>query len=122
MWDISVAGHISTGQDSLSAAAREINEEVSVNLGYNVDIKSFRYMFSYRTMQKCSENFIENQFYDFFILRKENIKIQDIKMQESEVQAIKFVSINELVEMIEQKIIVDRKPVYDELINYLHKY
>lgn len=122
MWDISVAGHISTGQDSLSAAAREINEEVSVNLGYNVDIKSFRYMFSYRTMQKYSENFIENQFYDFFILRKENIKIQDIKMQESEVQAIKFVSINELVEMIEQKIIVDRKPVYDELINYLHKY
>ena len=30
MWDISVAGHISAGQDSLSAAAREINEEVSV--------------------------------------------------------------------------------------------
>ena len=29
MWDISVAGHISTGQDSLSAAAREINEEVT---------------------------------------------------------------------------------------------
>lgn len=122
MWDISVAGHISTGQDALSAAAREINEEVSVNLGYNVDIKAFRYMFSYRTMQKCSENFIENQFYDFFILRKENIKIQDIKMQESEVQAIKFVSINELIEMIDKKIIVDRKPVYDELINYLHKY
>lgn len=122
MWDISVAGHISTGQDALSAAAREINEEVSISLGYNVDIKSFRYMFSYRTMQKYSNDFIENQFYDFFILRKEGIKIQDIKMQESEVQAIKFVSINELIEMIDKKIIVDRKPVYDELINYLHKY
>lgn len=32
MWDISVAGHISAGQDALSAAAREINEEVSVLL------------------------------------------------------------------------------------------
>lgn len=32
MWDISVAGHISSGQDALSAAAREINEEVSVLL------------------------------------------------------------------------------------------
>jgi len=31
MWDISVAGHISSGQDALSAAAREINEEVSIN-------------------------------------------------------------------------------------------
>ena len=50
-WDISVAGHISTGQDALSAAAREINEEVSVNLGYKIDIKDFRYMFSYRKEQ-----------------------------------------------------------------------
>lgn len=122
MWDISVAGHISNGQDALSAAAREINEEVSVSLGYNVDIKSFRYMFSYRTQQKYSEDFIENQFYDFFILRKEGIKIEDIKMQESEVKAIKFVDINELMEMCDKKVIVERKPVYDALIEYLHRY
>lgn len=122
MWDISVAGHISTGQDSLSAAAREINEEVSISLGYNIDIKSFRYMFSFRTQQKFLNDFIENQFYDFFILRKENLDIKDIRMQESEVQAIKFVTVNELIDMCDKKIIVDRKPVYDELINYLHKY
>ncbi len=122
MWDISVAGHISTGQDALSAAAREINEEVSVNLGYKVDIKSFRYMFSYRTQAKYADDFIENQFYDFFILRKENLPIEDIKMQESEVQAIKFVTVNELMELCDKKIIVERKPVYDELINYLHRY
>ncbi len=80
-------------------------------------------MFSYRTMQKFSDDFIENQFYDFFILRKENdIDIKDIKMQESEVQAIKFVSINELIDMIDKNTIVDRKPIYDELINYLHRY
>lgn len=122
MWDISVAGHISNGQDALSAAAREINEEVNVSLGYNVDIKSFRYMFSYRTQQKYSEDFIENQFYDFFILRKEGIRIEDIKMQESEVKAIKFVDINELTEMCDKKIIVERQPVYDALIEYLHRY
>lgn len=122
MWDISVAGHISTGQDALSAATREINEEVSISLGYNVDIKSFRYMFSYRTHQKYSENFIENQFYDFFILRKEELNIEDIKMQETEVQSIKFVNINELLKMQEEKKIVERNPIYNELINYLHRY
>lgn len=110
------------GQDAISAAAREINEEVSVSLGFNVDIKSFRYMFSYRTMQKFADDFIENQFYDFFILRQENLSIENIKMQETEVQAIKFVDINELMELCDKKIIVDRKPVYDELISYLHRY
>lgn len=122
MWDISVAGHISNGQDSISAAAREINEEISISLGYKVDIKSFRYMFSYRTEQKFSKDFIERQFYDFFILRKEEIAIKDIIMQETEVQAVKFVDVNELLRMREQKIIVERKPVYDELISFLHRY
>lgn len=42
-------------------------------------------------------------------------------MQETEVQAIKFVDINELMELCDKKIIVDRKPVYDELISYLHR-
>ncbi len=122
MWDISVAGHISNGQDALSAAAREINEEVSISLGYNVDVKSFRYMFSYKTQLKYSEDFIENQFYDFFILRKENLSIENIKMQESEVKAIKFVDANELMDMCDKKIIVERKPIYDTLIEYLHRY
>lgn len=122
MWDISVAGHISNGQDSISAAAREINEEISISLGYKVDIKSFRYMFSYRTEQKFSDDFIERQFYDFFILRREGNDIKDITMQESEVQAVKFVDVNELLKMREQKIIVERKTVYDELISFLHRY
>ncbi len=122
MWDISVAGHISTGQDALSAAAREINEEVSINLGYHVDIKAFRYMLSYRIEEKFSNHFIERQFYDFFILRKEGIKVENIKMQESEVQAIKWIDINKLLDMREKKTIVERKPVYDELINYLNRY
>lgn len=122
MWDISVAGHISNGQDALSAASREINEEVSVNLGFNVDIKDFRYMFTYKKQEVFSKDFIENQFYDFFILRKNGIKIEDIKMQESEVKAIKFVDINELTKMREEKIIVERDPIYDCLIEYLHRY
>ncbi len=121
MWDISVAGHISTGQDSLSAAAREINEEVSVNLGYNVDIKDFRYMFSFRKEQKFSDEFIERQFYDFFILRKNNIDINNIKFQESEVQAIKFVSLSELRELMALNKLVKRDEVYNELESYIFK-
>ena len=121
MWDISVAGHISSGQDALSAASREINEEISVNLGFNVDIKEFRYMFSYRKEEILKENYIERQFYDFFILRKNGLRTEDIKVQESEVEQIKFVSVSELNEMIENKEIVERTPIYKELMNYIFR-
>lgn len=121
MWDISVAGHISSGQDALSAASREINEEISVNLGFNVDIKEFRYMFSYRKEEILKENYIERQFYDFFILRKNGLRTEDIKVQESEVEQIKFVSVSELNEMIENKEIVERTPIYKGLMNYIFR-
>ena len=120
-WDISVAGHISSGQDALSAASREINEEVSVNLEFNVDIKEFRYMFSYRKQEILKEDYIERQFYDFFVLRKDGLRAENIKIQESEVEQIKFVSVSELNEMIENKEIVERTPIYKELMNYIFR-
>ena len=120
-WDISVAGHISSGQDALSAASREINEEVSVNLGFNVDIKEFRYMFSYRKQEILKEDYIERQFYDFFVLRKDGLRAENIKIQESEVEQIKFVSVSELNEMIENKEMVERTPIYKELMNYIFR-
>ncbi|MCI8760350.1 MAG: NUDIX domain-containing protein [Clostridia bacterium] len=121
LWDISVTGHITTGQDSLSAAKREINEEVSVNIGYRVDIKDFRYMFSYRKEEKVSEEHMDRQFYDFFILREEDLEIGNIKVQESEVEQVKFVDMSELNSMIENKEIVERDAIYKELMNYLFR-
>ena len=38
------------------AATREINEEISVNLGFNVEVKEFRYMYSFRKQQVFSDN------------------------------------------------------------------
>lgn len=121
MWYLSVAGHITTGQDSLNASAREINEDVSVILGYNVEVKDFRYMYSFRKQQKFSEEFIERQFYAFFILRKNDLDIKNIRFQSSEVQDIKFVNINELNVMRENNLMVKRHECYDELQNYLFR-
>ena len=121
LWDISAAGHISCGQDSLSAATREINEEVSVNLGYNVEVKEFRFMYSFRKQQVFREDFIENQFYDFFILRQQGLNKESIKFQASEVQDIKFVSISELNELRESGELVPRDEVYDVLTEYMFR-
>ena len=121
LWDISAAGHISCGQDSLSAATREINEEVSVNLGFNVEVKEFRFMYSFRKQQVFSENFIENQFYDFFVLRQNGLNKDSIKFQKEEVQAVDFVTISQLNEMRKNGELVEREEVYDVLNEYLFR-
>ena len=122
MWDISVAGHISAGQDSLSAAAREINEEVSVLLGYRTEIKDFRYMISYRKEQVIKEDYIERQFYDFFILRTSGVDDKTLFFQQDEVQAVKFVDLSTIQRMVEKKEIVDRPEVYNVLTNFLFRF
>ena len=119
MWDISVAGHISAGEDGLNSAIREIAEEVGIFLESTTSIQEFKYISSFKESKIYSKDFIENQFYDFFILKKPNLTITDIKMQNSEVQDIKFVNINQLLRMQEDNIIVNRKPVYDMLLDYL---
>lgn len=121
MWDISVTGHLSAGQDSLTAATREISEEVSVSLGYSVEVRDFRFMFSYRKEEKVNDDHYDRQFYDFFILRQNGLTDTNIKFQSSEVQAIKFVTINELNEMRENNLIVNRDECYDELSSYLFR-
>ena len=121
MWDISVTGHLSAGQDSLTAATREISEEVSVSLGYSVEVRDFRFMFSYRKEEKVNDDHYDRQFYDVFILRQNGLTADNIRFQAEEVQAIKFVSINELNKMREEGKLVNRDECYDELAAYLFR-
>lgn len=122
MWDISVAGHISAGQDSLSAAAREINEEVSVLLGYRTEIKDFRYMYCFRKEQKFRDDFIERQFYDFFILRTSGVDDRTLYFQQDEVQAVKFVDLSTMQKMIENHELIERPEVYRILASFLFRF
>ena len=122
MWDISVAGHISAGQDSLSVAAREINEEVSVLLGYRTEIKDFRYMYCFRKEQKFRDDFIERQFYDFFILRTPGVDDKTLYFQKEEVQAVKFVDLTTIQNMIDNNELVERPEIYKVLINFLFRF
>lgn len=122
MWDISVAGHVSSGQDALSASMREVGEEIKVNFNWDIAAKDFRYMFSYRCQETFDDGIIENQFYDFFIMREPKIKrVSKVKIQKEEVEEVRLVSPAELDEMRKQDNFVQR-PIYDSLINYLYRY
>ncbi len=122
MWDVSVAGHISAGQDALSAAAREINEEVNVLLGYKTEIKDFRYMYCFRKQQIFKPDFIERQYYDFFILRVFGLDDKVLRFQKEEVQAVKFCDLSTIQDMIDNKLIVERPEIYNVLANFLFRF
>ncbi len=57
---------------------------------------------------------------DYYI-RKNDININKIRFQESEVQAIKFVSMSELRELMFSNKLVKRDEVYRELEGYIFK-
>ena len=78
-------------------------------------------MYSFRKQQIFRDDFIENQFYDFFVLRQQGLNKDSIKFQASEVQDIKFVSISELNELRNTNQLVPRDEVYDVLSEYLFR-
>ena len=117
MWDISVAGHISAGQSSALAAKREIKEEVNVDIEEN----ELEYQLTYKSEQIINKDYIDNQFYDFYIIKKDGLRIEDITVQKSEVETAMFVDINKLNKMVEEKQVVERNIVYETLNNYLFK-
>ncbi len=88
--DISSAGHLSAGDDSLTGAIRELKEEL------NLDVKPEELMFidTLKHSRKYTSTFINNEFDDMYIL-KTSKTISEMKFQEEEIQEIMFVSFDE---------------------------
>ena len=115
MWDLSVAGHISSTETPLDTVEKETEEE----LGLTVDREKFMHIGRIKQEQVFSENFIERQHYDIYVLELNDLKIEDIKIQESEVQDIKFVPFSQFLDMVKNNQIVEREKTYKLLFEYL---
>lgn len=114
-WDVSVAGHVSSGQTSIEAAIRETSEEI----GIDVKEEELKYVITYKEIVKVEENYIDSQIYDCYIIEKERIDISNIKIQESEVEQVKVCNLEEFNEILKNKNIMNRVELYKEIIKYL---
>ena len=88
-WDVSVAGHIGAGESSISAAIREVSEEIGLQLLAN----NLTYLDTFFTSHTHSENCIDNEFHDVFIAQL-NTPLTKLIKQESEVDDLALASIN----------------------------
>lgn len=95
MLDISCAGHLSSGEDSLTGAIRELKEELNLD----VNIEELIFIETIKESLKYTPTFINNEFDDMYVL-KTNKKIVDIKYQEEEISEIFFVPYKKFKEMV----------------------
>ena len=98
MWDISSAGHLTAGDDSLSGAIREIKEE----LGVDIQSSQLKLIGVRKKADKYTSTFINNEFNDVYLLRL-SLDLNKIVLQEEEVSEVKYVPINEFRKMIKTK-------------------
>ncbi|PIN12548.1 Isopentenyl-diphosphate Delta-isomerase [Handroanthus impetiginosus] len=93
LWDISSAGHISSGDSSLVSARRELHEE----LGIIFPKDAFELLFVY--LEECVTNdgkFINNEYSDVYLVTTiDPIPLEAFTLQESEVSAVKYISVEE---------------------------
>lgn len=114
-WDIAAAGHVSSGQTSAEAAIRETLEEV----GIKVNEKELEYILTYKDKENVEKDYIDNQIYDCYIVKRAQIELKDIKKQESEVEQVKLCDLKEFKEIVKNGNIMRRPELYKKIIEYL---
>jgi len=102
LWDLTVGGSAVAGETSELAVKREVLEEI----GYDLKLNGRR--------PSISVNF-DFGFDDFYIIN-EDIDIQNLTLQEEEVQAVKWASKEEIIEMINDGSFI---PYYESLVHVL---
>lgn len=107
MWDVTVGGSAIIGENSRQAAMREVAEE----LGLKIDLKN--------TPPVITKYFSEG-FDDIYILEKE-IDISKLTLQYEEVQAVKWVDIEEILDMIGLKKFIPYDESFIHFLFHLHQ-
>ena len=98
MLDISSAGHLSAGDDSLTGALRELKEELNLD----INPEDLHFIKTLKRTSKYTATFINNEFDDLYILRT-NKKIDDMKFQKEEISEIMYVPYKKFKKMVKNK-------------------
>ena len=107
MWDVTVGGSAMIGENSRQAATREVAEE----LGLKIDLEN---------MPPVITKYFSGGFDDIYILEKE-IDISKLRLQYEEVQAVKWASIDEILDMVGSKKFIPYDESFIHFLFHLHR-
>jgi isopentenyldiphosphate isomerase len=86
LWDVSVAGHVASGEPIVTAAIREVEEEV----GYQITEEDLESIGTFKAIHKISEDFIDAELHHIFLCELET-PFKNLIKQESEVEALDLI-------------------------------
>jgi isopentenyldiphosphate isomerase len=120
LFDISAAGHISSGEEPLDCAARETEEELGIkiskdDLDFIGEIK----------MSIPLNGYFNNEYYYVYLFKWDG-DINDLKLQKTEVDYVTFIFADELKEEIDnnstyKKYVSHKKEYYYKVISEVKK-
>lgn len=90
LWDVSVAGHIGAGEEIITSALREIEEEIGLQVSEN-DLEKIGI---FKSRQKHRDDLIDCEFHHTFLCKLE-VSIEDLRKQDSEVEALKLIQLDQ---------------------------
>jgi len=97
LWDVSVAGHIDTGETFIEAALRETQEEIGLQLQpeclKKIGVRLHESSYGDGAIQ-------DNEFHQVYIAELK-VELNKLIPQETEVEALKLVSFTEFQELLE---------------------
>lgn len=89
LWDVSVAGHMATGEDSLTAAVREIEEE----LGISIPKHKLLFIGTWKSEVVHPNGIQDNEFHQVY-LTEITADLSSIQVQKEEVIKVDFYNIS----------------------------
>tara|TARA_Y100000310_G_scaffold345199_1_gene462599 strand:- start:2860 stop:3408 length:549 start_codon:yes stop_codon:yes gene_type:complete len=119
LWDISAAGHLSSGEDPLKTAAREAKEELDIDINTH-DLKKVGYKkFNKKLPSIIDKNFIHTEFVHVYLWKHDN---QRFIKDKNEVEEVKFIPLDVFEkECKDETKYVPHKEYYDFVVSEVRK-
>ena len=112
-WDIAVGGHIGSGEKDFDAVKRELYEELGIKSNDIKFIKKYK--------EELNNNGIHNKEIVSLYLLEDDISIKDITIQKEELSEVKWITKEEMEELINDNYVIPHVEEYKILRKMLKR-